>query len=96
MCPASFIGPRRLCNVESPGLNFYGSTREEANMLTSDVITRWEEALSRALSPDMPDPLSEKDLEVVAGLNVRSTVRAGGGGTSADDTCPGHPGCPWM
>ena len=65
-------------------------------MSTSDLITRWAEALARALCPDACDALSEEDLEVIVGFDVRSSVRAGGGGTGADDTCPGYPGCPWV
>lgn len=48
-------------------------------MSTHCLITRWEEALEHALSVDERDAiyLSEKDLEMAAGVAVRSSIRTG-------------------
>ena len=57
-------------------------------MSRQDLITKWEEALTRAVSPsDRQETLSERDLEAAAGIAVRSSVRA------ADDPSTQSPIC---
>ena len=43
------------------------------------LVARWEEALVRSLDPQERDTIefSERDLEMVAGVSVRASVRAG-------------------
>jgi hypothetical protein len=46
-------------------------------MSTLDLITRWEDALAQALSPTERGELPAGDIEVAAGVVIRSSLKAG-------------------
>ena len=68
-------------------------------MSVQPLITGWEEALAQALSPTGRAELSEGDLEMAAGVAIRSSLKAGSGSsiwlfcdTDESSTC-GFDGC---
>jgi hypothetical protein len=61
-------------------------------MPTQDLISRWEDGLAQALSPTEGDELPAGDLEMAAGVVIRSRIRASGDGW-ADTDYHGSFGC---
>ena len=67
-------------------------TEGDTNMSIQDLIHDWEEALARSFSQlDDRDAIawSERDLEVVAGVAIRSNIHAGWTVQPCEITCIG-------